>query len=705
MNFSKANLSLMISTTISLVLAISVGFLNFELIKYLFSGELSQNMGSIETSYIQMAKFWVEGGGLWQPLWYLGYPWHVFYTPVLPILEVVLHLTAGLTFGQTYRVVTAVGYILTPITTYFFVQQISKSKTGALVSGLFYTFVPSIIAILVGEVAADSISGGLEPRRFAILVRWGEGPHTLALVFLPIFGLFFSKYLERGKLKDLVLAALFFGLVALTNAVAAWGAVLLFAAFFLSEISKKNADGIGTIKKSILLLAVTIGFISFWYNLPFLRTFFREGGGAFSNWTTLFPWKLIAILVLAGLIYVIIRKFTQKFQGLALSIYWFLMLFLIVYIYYASGEEHLEYAPQALRLNTEVDLALSVLAGVVISNIYLFITAKVKKFKIPEAAVAILVLLGPLALIYPKASQLLSDLPPMAAGIEASKVIKIENTPEYAVSKTLAEMVKGTDQRVLVPGNYSFWLDYFEPIPQIRGALYQSATHFWPEHIYYQITNGSDADISLAWLKIANIGKLVYSQETYKDFKVPRAKFDRILEVKKEESGNIYYNVPLKNDSLAKIVDYKAILEIPKPFNAIDEKPIFKYVGETEKKSDKKLKVERISNSRLRITGEIGEGEGVLVQQTYDSGWRVSGWKVKKDKFDFIVLVPNKQNSAGSKFTVDLVYGWPLSVYFGYLVTLSTVGLLVKKAIVNKRKPKKSPEEPEKLFGHEASNV
>ena len=74
-----------------------IGYLNFELIRFHFVGDFNQNIASIETSYIQMAKFWVESGGAgWQPLWYLGYPWHVFYTPVLPALEVMLHNFAGL---------------------------------------------------------------------------------------------------------------------------------------------------------------------------------------------------------------------------------------------------------------------------------------------------------------------------------------------------------------------------------------------------------------------------------------------------------------------------------------------------------------------------------------------------------------------------------------------------------------------------------
>ena len=174
-----------------LVSIVAIGYLNFVLIRFWFTGEFNQNLASIEISYIQMAKFWVESGGAgWQPLWYLGYPWHVFYTPMLPALEVLANRLLDLSFAGAYRVITGAGFVLVPISLYFFVWQIGKSKTGALVAALFYSFVPSIIAVLFSGVAADTISALPEPRRFAILVRWGEGPHTIALVFLPLFGLF-----------------------------------------------------------------------------------------------------------------------------------------------------------------------------------------------------------------------------------------------------------------------------------------------------------------------------------------------------------------------------------------------------------------------------------------------------------------------------------------------------------------------------------
>jgi hypothetical protein len=136
-----------------------LGILNFSIIRYFFQGELSQNIASIEISYVQMAKFWVAGGSLWQPLWYLGYPWHVFYTPALPFLEVVLHQISGISFAHAYRVIVAIGYVLAPISLFFFVWQIAKSKTGAFIAALFYSVVPSVIGFLFSGVAQDTLSG------------------------------------------------------------------------------------------------------------------------------------------------------------------------------------------------------------------------------------------------------------------------------------------------------------------------------------------------------------------------------------------------------------------------------------------------------------------------------------------------------------------------------------------------------------------
>src|SRR3989344_6902508 len=665
-----------------------IAYLDFALIRFHFLGEFNQNVASIEISYIQMARFWKEFGfGGWQPLWYLGYPWHVFYTPLLPFLEVLLNTLFNFSFAHAYRLLTGAGYVLAPVSLYFFVWQLAKSKTGAFVAALMYSLAPSVISVIFKEVGADVISNFIEPRRFTILVRWGEGPHTLALFFLPLFGFFLVRFLQKSKFVDLVAASFFLGLAALTNAIVIWVAILLLAAFFLSETAQESAQYIKVIKRVLAVVILGFGLVAFWYNLPFMQTFFKEGGGAINNWVSLFPWVLIPLGLVGFLIVYAVNKLTGSFKGVGFSIFWFFSLFAIVFIYYASGEDRIEYVPQALRLNTEVDMALSVLAGVVISNLFLWFWDKKGMITIVTRTLALLVVVLPSLVLLVWGSKLHAELPEHTRPLTQSKIGDIS---EYKVATKLAELPEGTGERVLAPGNYGFWLNYFKDVPQLRGALYQSSTHSWPEHIYYQVTNGTDSNISLAWLKIANIGKLVYttigSAETYKDYKVPAEKFDNLRQIS-AEAGDVYFDVSLKNDSLAKVVDAKSILAIKKPFNAIDEKPIFAYASALEQKSDSKLKVSKISNSRWQITGEVGDGEAVLFQQTYDAGWSVKvrsgqirGWKIVKDSFDFIVLVPKKPGS----FEIELAYGRPLSVYLGYLITLTTIGFIIRKIIFGK---------------------
>ena len=683
----NGRLSKALHLLVAIVLVGAIIYSNYLLISSWFVGEFNQNMASIEIAYIQMAKFWVEGGGSWNPLWYLGYPWHVFYTPLLPALAVLTHQLFGYSFAHAYRVVTGVGYILVPASVFLFVWQIAKSKTGALVAALFYSFAPSLIAFIFQEVAADSLSGLIEPRRYTIMVRWGEGPHILALVFLPLFGFFASRFLEGRRFLDLVASSLFLGLVALTNAVALWAAALMIAAFCLAALVRQTTDFIETVKKFFFCTVLAFGLIAFWYNLPFIGTFFAEGGGALANWQSLFPWGLAILLgVIYGLV-VGVKKTIGRFAGLAFTLFWFLALFAIVYIYYASGgtgEERLEFAPQALRLNTEVDLAVSVLLGTVVSNVFLFLASRQDKLKYPAKFMAVVLFICAIIPLLWWGKRLIWVLPKFTKPLADAPIADIKNTNEFKAASELKRLTRGTKERVLAPGNYGFWLNYFVDVPQLRGALFQSSTHFWPDHIYYQLANGADADISLAWLKIANIGKLVYttigSGETYKDFRVPQTKFDQILTKIIENRGDIYYQVPLKNDSLAKVVDVKTIRSIKKPFNAIDEGPIFAYAQALEQK-DKRLAFSRVSPSRMQIAGSLDNGEGILVQETYDSGWSVKagsgdgGWRIKKDSFDFMVLVPKK----AGEFQIELIYRKPLTVWLGYLVTLGTIGFIARR--------------------------
>ncbi|TET95319.1 MAG: hypothetical protein E3J29_07050 [Dehalococcoidia bacterium] len=76
------------------VLAVSLGLalLNAVVVLPLFAGEYTQYMGSIEAARLSEARFinenWPYVG--WNPLWYLGAPFHLFYTPLRPYLAAAL---------------------------------------------------------------------------------------------------------------------------------------------------------------------------------------------------------------------------------------------------------------------------------------------------------------------------------------------------------------------------------------------------------------------------------------------------------------------------------------------------------------------------------------------------------------------------------------------------------------------------------------
>ncbi|RJR15329.1 hypothetical protein C4579_02585 [Candidatus Microgenomates bacterium] len=635
-----------------------------------FSGEWTQHLGSIEVSYITMAKFiqasWPNFA--WQPLWYFGYPMHVLYTPLVPFFEYLAHNTVGWSYSHAYRFLTAFSYCASLVSLYFFVKILLKSKSAGLIAALSYTILPSIIALLYPEVANDSFLPDLiDPRRFTILVRWGEGPHTVSLMFLPLAALFLYLFLRKSHAWKLVVGAFFTVLVLLTNSVGAWGLFILSFCLVFGELVEYPKKWARIIVKAGVFASLSFGLVAFWFNPLFLSTFFSEGGGALGFWRNQFPWGWIIVAVLGIGFFMLSRKFLRKIPGATSVVLFFLMMFALVNTYYASGEERVELVPQVLRLNTEVDIGFAFMLALVPAALKLILAKKIPKLKYVYTIVALIVALG---LLY-RQTLLIAHLPEYAQPLETTGH-KLTDSAEYEVATLLADAVE-PGERVLVPGNYAFYLNYFYDVPQLRGALFQSKVHPWPEHIYYQITNGNDGEISRDWLKISNVGWMVYggSRETFHDFRVPARKFAEVLDKTDEINEEQYFRVPLVSTSLAKVVP-KALADVETPRNAIEAEPIHEYVNLLEQ--GRGLDFQEIANGRYEITGKVDENELILVQNSYVSGWHAfdihaQGLEVDKDGLGFITIKPKE---AGEQ-KITLYYTTPLSVWMGRLVTLVSI--------------------------------
>ena len=183
----RPSVSFGLTATAARVLAVSLGLalLNAVIVLPLFSGEYTQYMGSIEASYLSSARFidenWLYAS--WNPLGYMGFPFHLFETPLLPYLMAAIHkLPLALSTAAGYRLVTAFAYVLGPVTLYLFVRYLTKRELPAVLAALAYSLMPSFVYVM-GGVRADPSVGpyGHPPWRLIVMTWYGEGPHIAAL--------------------------------------------------------------------------------------------------------------------------------------------------------------------------------------------------------------------------------------------------------------------------------------------------------------------------------------------------------------------------------------------------------------------------------------------------------------------------------------------------------------------------------------------
>ena len=641
----------------------------------LFTGEFTQQLGSIEVSYVQMAQFLADSlpWMAWQPLWYFGYPLSLIYTPFLPFFELVSHLTFGWSFSHAYRVLTAFAYAGSLIVVYFFVRELFKNTLSGVIAAIWYGIVPSIISLLHSSVATDRFAQNfIEPRRFTILVRWGEGPHIVSLFFLPIAALFLLRFWRTGNKWTLVCGVLFSTLVVLTNSVGAWGFVLLAFSLLVGELIEHTNQWQQTIVRTFIFIVISYGVAAFWFNPLFLSTFFREGSGPLGFWRNQFPWGWLILIAGFSIFLLLAKKILSRFTGVTASMLFFLVTFGLVHTYYASGSERLELVPQVLRLTTEVDLATAFAVSASSAILGYFLLKKGIYWYMGGMVAASLVLF----LFVARQIDLMDTLPQFTQPLESTN-IELSQTPEYGVATTLQTLVTG-DERVFVPGNYGFYLNYFTKIPQLRGALFQSSIHEWPDHIYYQMTNGIDSDIALAWLKATNVGWLVFNgpREIFGDYKVKREKFDSVLTFHSEKNGDLYFQVPLTDASLAKAIP-QTLGKVKTPINAIDSEPLFEYVKLMETHPGA-LTIKQIDNGSYSVKGTTNSGEEILVQIAYAPGWKAKDTKGKtlkvlKDPLSFIIIEPFE----AGKQDIVLSYNAPWSVRFGYFLTFGSIVFLL----------------------------
>jgi len=620
-------------------------------------------------------EFWSGVFGGWNPSWYLGYPLYLLYTPLLLFLEVAMHqIIPTISVARAYRLITAFSYCLVPVSLYIFVLRISKNRIAAFITALSFSILPSFNYV-IGEVKAVGNSFAFAPWRLVILTLYGEGPHTIAQVFLLLSAAAYHKLLEKRSFFLTPITALLVAVTGLTNAIGFFALVILLLIIAFVELLMEEDQEVRSekLRVSVNTALAAYGLMAFWYNFSFIKNFFGEGEGVLGNYFALFPWGIVFLLLLAGLIYYALSRVRNRVFRIPLL--WFGMTFFIVGAHYKWG---IDYAPQALRLMAEVDMAASTLLGLIIG----YLVSVSNKKKITRLFVSPLVIIVAIGLIVFVSRQFLGlevengqvafRIPKPYSHVITAPGTKLEESAEYEVGQWADDNVK--EGRIYLTGNYAFWLNYFSDVPQVRGALDQSVIHPWVMHASYQIYHGESGEISEAWAKIMNVEYIVVntpsSRNPFKDYLYP-AKFEGLLEPVFREQGDIIYKVPLKDTGLAKTVNLPDHSQLTVPRNAIDKESILGYVEWLEK--GKALSFNEIDNGYGRIEGNLDEGEGVLVQVSYHDGWKAyqNGQRVtvRPDVLGFLLIEPMKTGEV----VIELKYGRVFWQYLGYAVTFFTV--------------------------------
>jgi hypothetical protein len=647
------------STVKDVAAALGLLVLNVAVVHPLFQGQYTQYASSVEPVYMAVARFISSHPPYptWNPLWYGGYPFRIFYTPVFPYTLALLHVLTSLSIPAAYRLITASLYVLAPVTWYGFVLYLTKRRFTAILAALAYSLLPSFV-YLIPEVRNVAQGFGYAPWRLLVLMLYGEGPHTCALAFTPVAAYFFLRALREPKLANYLGAAFSIGLVALINFVALFALGMILVVILITEMVAGEPSQ--KLTRGVISALLAYGLCAFWFNLSFLNASFSFGAGSevLQNLVTIWPVMLL-LLPLSGGLFVLLSGGKAP-QPVLLALLWLAGVGLIVFSWYGL---HLAIAPQPNRYMPELDMAFTLLPGLAVTRIYdsLASSNKGKAYSV-LFGLSLIFCLGVLSLPFLRVAHLVTRPRP-----------SMTDAFEYEIARWFQEHVQG-EERVYVTGNATFWLNLFSDVAQVRGGLDQSATNPWWEHAAYQINMGEDGSLAVLWARAFNVRYILVnypeSSDPFHDYAHPQ-KFEGLLEPVYSKAGNVIFEVPAASSGLARIVDLRQLRALPTIENAVDKESLQAYIDLVE--SGRNALNTMDSVGRVRIDAVLRRGEAILVKVTHDSGWRASAAGTalsdRPDPLGFMII---ELDSPG-EYEIILEHGLTWDEYLGRAVSGLTV--------------------------------
>jgi hypothetical protein len=603
---------------------------------------VSPYRGSIESGYAYMAK-WVaqhpDPWG-WNPLQYCGLPTHFMYLPLLPYWNALwLRLFPALDANDVSRATSFAALCLGAVSVYLFVRYFGGARRIAIYAGLAVTFCSPLYR-LIGTIRNDQ--GLMQvPWRIQVLIKYGEGPHTVGLALLPLALIAVHRCAVRRTFGSLWLAAVALAAVVLTNWVAGLAlallVVLLLAVYF-------SAPGFSVWR---VLGAGVLGYLlaAFWLTPSFVLRMLGNWPKDAFGYQLQNQERLALLLWVGGLLvlWLICRwRFREHryFSLLLLATYCFGFL---VSCFYAYG---LNALPESRRYALEYELFLLLLAVESIRLLW-------QRHPWVARAALLFVLL--------QATPLFTRF--LTHRYQPWVPVPREETSEFRVASALA--ARQPTGRLFLSGGSRFRFNSWFLNPQVGGVFETGLRNRIPVDIGYQVRTdigsrpGDEAANSILQLRALGVEYIAVhgpkSQEFYRDMKYPD-KFEGGLEkVWSEGDDRIYRLDPLRYAHLVS----PAELPVHPPRGGYFQ-VIAPYVAAMSDPARPALAFSWQGPSEATIAGPVPAGQLVAVAISFEDGWEA--WQdgaaipLQPNELGFFTVAPR----AAAQTTISLRYRAPL---------------------------------------------
>lgn len=563
--------------------------------------------GSIESGYAYMGRLFAANPDYlsWNPLQYGGIPMHYVYLPLLPYFDALwLWLFPSADATGVHRAVCAVAVFLVPSAVFLFVWQWTARFGAAVCSALAVTLLSPLYGLI--ETLALDVGILQVPWRIQVWIKYGEGPHSVGVLFLLAALILVRRAAERPGFPALLAAALSLAATVLTNWVA--GLALAFAVVMLLLVHW----GDERFRHRRVLMAGALGYLlaAFWLTPSFIAQMAHNWpqdafGFHFQRMERL---ALSALGAGVAVIYLGFRKFpSQRYLcWLTLCTFGF---GLPVSLFYRYG---INPFPESRRYALEYELFLLLL---IVEGIRQLRSA-------PRAWVRTAGTVAIYILLLQQTPHLTRYLSHFYGRWEPQPK---EQTSEYRVAEALHSL--HPQGRVFATGGPRFRLNSWFPIPQVGGVFETGLKTRLATDIYYQVrtdiglTPGREAEESILLLRALAVEYVVThgprSAEFYRDYKNP-AKFAGVLEkVWEQDDDQIYRVGPVR---YAHLVHTR---EIPSESVRNDNrKPWYAYVNALVDPARPALALTWRDARHATVTGAMPRGMHVAFAIPWDPNFR-----------------------------------------------------------------------------------